>query len=399
MPVLRSSLSIAALVVSTVVGLGQSATPPPGPLGNTSVVDELGTAHITRVVPLPSVLSAEATKAYQRAGTDAASMDPDVVRRRAATQAWQDGAGKQSMAVYPVRITETKMAGVPVHDVEPLPEAIVGPVSGPGIRTQGFINDPLRYSALERQPTAGSQTQPASPPIHTDRVLMCVHGGGFNSDSGSYSESIPIANMTRARVVSVLYRLSPENQYPAALDDAISVYKELLKTYTPNHVIVYGTSAGAILTAEIAARLKQLNLPEPAALGVFSGIGDFAATGDSGALFTLTGFTGSLPTPKPGPRPKTPSEYFGTHDPTDPVLSPNRGDLHGLPPTLFITSSRDFLMSGTADMERAWRRDGVPTQMVLFDGLPHAFWLNLDLPESREAYAVMANFFLAHLGG
>ena len=382
------------LLAGTLSALAQApATPPPGPQTNSSVVDAEGTAHITRVVPLPSVLSPEAMTAYRHAGTDAANMDPDVVRRRAATQAWQNGAGKRSEEVYPVKITESTIAGVLVHLVDPLPDAKAGPANGPG-----STGDPLHYSALGGSASPAAVAAPSA--IHEDRVLLCVHGGGFNSDSGSYSESIPIANLTRTRVVSALYRLSPEHPYPAALDDAVAVYKELLKTYPPQKIVIYGTSAGAILTGEIAARLKQLGLPQPAALGIFSGIGDFAATGDSGALFTLTGFTGPLPLPKSpaeraaAPPPKTPPEYLGTADPRDPVVSPNRGDLHGLPPTLFITSSRDFLASGTTDMERAWLRDGVPSELVCFDGLPHAFWLNVDLPESREAFATMARFFL-----
>ena len=79
----------------------------------------------------------------------------------------------------------------------------------------------------------------------------------------------------------MLYRLAPENPFPAAVDDSVAVYKELLKTYKPEHIVIYGTSAGAILTAEVAVKLKQLGLPLPAALGIFSGMGDFARNGDS----------------------------------------------------------------------------------------------------------------------
>jgi monoterpene epsilon-lactone hydrolase len=371
------------------------ATPPPGPLTDTAVIDADGTAHITRVVPLPSILSPQQRTKLSKPGTDAASMDPDVFRRRAATQAWQDGAGKQAQKVYPVTITETKVAGIPVHLIDPLPSTIPGPVSGPGAGDA----DPLHYSAMPvNAASASAAKHPGTPEtLHPDRVLMCVHGGGFDSDSGSYSEAIPIADLTRTRVVSVLYRLSPENAFPAALDDAIAVYKDLLKTYKPQNIAVYGTSAGAILTGEIAARIKQLGLPEPAALGVFSGFGDYTATGDSGALFTLFGFNGPLSAPKPG-APQALSTYVGSTSRRDPVLSPNLGDLHGLPPTLFLTSSRDLLLSGTADMERSWARDGVPTQMIVFDGLSHAFWLDVDMPESREAYATMARFFLQTMG-
>lgn len=393
----RIACVIAPLLVCATTATAQTAPTalPAGPQTDTSVVSADGTAHITRVVPLPTVLSPEARAAFSKPGTDAATMEPDVFKRRAATQSWQEGAGKQSAAVYPVRITEgQKIAGVPVRIVDPLPEAQTGPVSGAGARF-----DRLRYSVItqEAQKSAADSTGHAPEPVHTDRVLMCVHGGGFDSDSGSLTESVPIANLTRTRVVSVLYRLSPEHPYPAALDDAVAVYKELLKTYKPNRIAVFGTSAGAILTGEIAARLKQLQLPEPGALGIFSGLGDFTDTADSGALFTLTGFTGPLAPPKPGPQKVLPY-YVGTADPHNPVLAPNGGDLHGLPPTLFITSSRDLLLSTTADMERAWRRDGVPTQMVMFDGLPHAFWTNVNLPESREAYAAMAQFFEQQLG-
>ncbi len=108
----------------------------------------------------------------------------------------------------------------------------------------------------------------------------------------------------------MLYRLSPESPYPAAVDDSIAVYRELLKTYKPDHMVIYGTSAGAILTAEVAARIKQLGLPMPAALGIFSGMGDFARDGDSLAIYALFGLSGHLDPPSPGPHDP---EYVAQH--------------------------------------------------------------------------------------
>jgi acetyl esterase/lipase len=81
------------------------------------------------------------------------------------------------------------------------------------------------------------------------------------------------------------------------------------------------------------------------------------------------------------------------------VLSPIYSDLHGLPPTLFITSGRDLLLSGTTVLHRAYLRAGVDAQLVVFDALPHAFWNNPELPESKEADAMMAKFFAEHLRG
>ena len=197
-------------------------------------------------------------------------------------------------------------------------------------------------------------------------------------------------------MIAVLYRLAPEHPFPAGLDDAVAVYKELLKTYQPGNIGIYGTSAGAILTAEVTAKLKQLHLPLPGATGVFSGLGDFSRLGDSAAIYALNGFSGHLDPPKPGGREL--EYYTGATDPKDPVLSPLYADLSGFPPTLFITSGRDLLLSGTTILHRAYLRAGVDAELVVFEALPHAFWNNPALPESKEADQIMARFLDKHLG-
>jgi acetyl esterase/lipase len=323
-----------------------------GPQTNSSVLDAQGTAHITRVVPVPTDISAEAQAMLR---TPAKDETRTLAERRSHTDEWQTHAGEASRAVYPVKIESITIAGVPVRNILP------------------------------------TDTRP----MHPDRVLINVHGGGFNSDSGSFTESIPIANLTHTRVVAVLYRLAPEHKFPAAVDDTIAVYRELLKTYKPSHIGLYGTSAGAILTAEVTVRLKQLGLPLPGVLGIFSGQGDFSQDGDTQALYSLGGLTGALPLPSKAPQN---SEYFGTTNPKDPVLSPIYADLHGMPPTLFITSGRDMLLSGTTVLHRAFLRNGADARLVVFEGLPHAFWNDVSLPESREAYGLMADFFTRQMG-
>jgi acetyl esterase/lipase len=232
------------------------------------------------------------------------------------------------------------------------------------------------------------------PPSNQDRLLINLHGGGFNSDSGSYTESIPIACYTKMKVVAVLYRLAPEYPFPAAVDDSVAVYKDELKHYQPEHLVIYGTSAGAILTAEVAVKLKQLGLPEPAALGIFSGMGDFARAGDSQAMYALRGLAGHLDPPEPGAHDPF---YAASTDAKDPVLSPIYADLHGMPPALFVTSGRDLLLSGTANLHRAYLRAGVNARLIVFDALSHAFWYDPRLPEAIEANHMMANFFVREL--
>jgi monoterpene epsilon-lactone hydrolase len=92
------------------------------------------------------------------------------------------------------------------------------------------------------------------------------------------------------------------------------------------------------------------------------------------------------------------TEYNGSTDAKDPVLSPLYSDLKGFPPTLFVTSTRDIELSSTVILHRAFLRAGVEAQLIVVEALSHAFWNNPELPESKEAVQLMAAFFDSHLG-
>jgi epsilon-lactone hydrolase len=312
-----------------------------------------GTVKVTRVVPVPSTISAEAQSMLSKMKPPAQSHQT-LQEHRADTDKWQTEMGEKSLKLYPVKLTTDIIAGVPVRIVTPSTTA----------------------------------------PEKASRVLINLHGGGFRVDAGSLSETIPIANLTGTKVISVLYRLTPENKFPAAVDDVVAVYKELLKTHTPTEMGIYGTSAGAFLTGEVAAELRKLNLPLPGALGIFAGGGDIGQPGDSEALFDLGGLTEPI---DPSDLTKLDDEYIGSTNPKDPVLSPLYSELSNFPATLLVTSTRDPELSATAILHRAFLRAGVEAQLVVFEALPHAFWHNPDLPESKEADQLMATFFDRHL--
>ncbi len=347
-------LALAALPLAAFGAPDQQGKGTAVPETDTNYVDAQGTAHITRVMPVPTTLSPQAQKWLAAHIDSGPPMTGEVSRARAV--AWQEHLDKAMQPMYPTKITLGTIAGVPVKIITP----------------------------------------PTIPADKRDRVLINVHGGGFVADWGSSAETIPIASLTQTKVVSVLYGLAPEHPFPYAIDQTIAVYKELLKTYKPENMALFGTSAGAILTGEIAVKMKQLGLPLPAALGIFSGYGDFTRYTDSDALFTLYGFSGKMQPPaERGPRD---AAYVGSADRHNPVLSPVFADLHGLPPTLFITSTRDMLLSGTTILDRAFLRAGDKTQLVVFEALPHAFWNEWYLPESQEAHRLMAKFFDEHVG-
>ena len=341
-------LSFAVAVVTILLPTLRAAQNAPFPDSNTCTVDKDGTAHVTRVVPVPKTVSPEAQKFLSRPGPS--GPEPSLAERRARTDEFRQGRSAEARKLFPVNIEEKASGGVRCDLITPT----------------------------------------EIPAENRDRVLINVHGGGFNSDSGSLVEGVPIAYLTKTRVISVYYRLAPENPYPAAVDDTEAVYRDVLAKYKPNRVGLFGTSAGAILTAEAAARFKKDGLPLPAALGIFSGTGDLSLRADSEALFTIWGWPGHLDPPTGHPHL---NDYVGKSDPKDPVLSPLYSDLHGLPPALFVTSTRDLLLSGTTILHRAFLRAGVDAQLVVFEALPHAFWYDYHLPETKEALDLMAKFF------
>jgi monoterpene epsilon-lactone hydrolase len=304
---------------------------------------------------MPTTISPEAQKwlaslPYKQSGPES------LAARRARTDVWRKQDSAEARKLYPVNIEESAIAGVRTDLITPL----------------------------------------IMPEAHRNRVLVNLHGGGFNSDSGSLIEGIPISNLAKIKVVSVYYRLAPENPFPAAVDDVVAVYKELLKSYKPSNIGIYGTSAGAILTCEVAVRLRQLNQPLPGALGIFSVLTDYSRPSDSRQMFTLDGLPGAL-----APRdPNQPEEdpYAGRTDRKDPVLSPWFADLRGMPPSLLVTSTRDLLLSDTTLFHRALLRNDVDARLVVFEALPHAFWYHFQLPETKEALELMAQFFDKKLG-
>jgi len=302
--------------------------------------------------PPPETLSAEARAhlaAMAAAGPPPMMSMEQIVQIRFFTDQIQLALGAEQQKAHPVTITDDVIAGVPVRRIT---------------RASGEID--------------------------RSRVLMNLHGGGFATDAGSLTENIPIAALSGVEVVAVLYRLSPEHPYPAAVDDALAVYKALLADHDAAHIGVYGTSAGAVIGPQLMMRLKAEGLPMPGVLGVFSGEPDLVGTADSLKIFAGP-IEGQLLI-------EAKLAYVADADPSDPLLSPIFGDLSFFPPTLLVSSGRDVLLSGTANLSRKLGDEGVITELIVYDALPHAFWANILAPESEDAFRRMTTFMLKHLG-
>lgn len=230
------------------------------------------------------------------------------------------------------------------------------------------------------------------------RVLINLHGGGFSGcwPGCAELESMPVSAMMQVKVVSVDYREGPQYKFPAASEDVASVYRELLKTYEPKNIGIYGCSAGGMLTAMSLAWFQTHGLPTPGAVGIYcASAGSFG--GDASYIAFPLG-EGRMPALHPPSHSQL--GYFSNVDPRDPLVSPINSPeiLAKFPPTLLITGTRDFALSGTLFTDTQLVKQGVDVELHVWDGLFHGFFYNVDVPESRDALNVMIKFFDRHLG-
>lgn len=232
--------------------------------------------------------------------------------------------------------------------------------------------------------------------VNGHRILINLHGGAFmiGWPLVSQIESIPIAATGKIKVISVNYGQYPEARYPQASKDVVAVYRELLKSYKPSQIGIYGCSAGGMLTSEVVAWLQKQALPLPAAIALLSSPIDPNFVGDSAYIAPNLG--SYLRAPMHG---RFDFPYFEGMDMDDPLVSPSAHPemLSKFPPTFLATGTRASDMSSTARSHLNLLKAGVNSQLVIWDGLDHCFMYNPDMPESREAYALIARFFVREL--
>lgn len=216
-----------------------------------------------------------------------------------------------------------------------------------------------------------------------------IHGGGFTAGGG---EMCQVLTRLRAmehgvEVWSVDYRLAPQHQYPAALDDCMAAWREVLKHVPARHVVLAGSSAGGNLAAALLLRARAEGLAIPAALLLLTPGLDMTGTGDTRQTnkyhdVNLWGGGGGGP-----------SAYVGTADPKHPFVSPLFGDFTGgwWPPTLLSSGTRDLLLSDTVRMHRALRRAGVAAELHVTEAGPHGGFMGT-APEDRELMGEVRRF-------
>ncbi len=235
------------------------------------------------------------------------------------------------------------------------------------------------------------------PVANRERVLLHLHGGGyvFSPGESGTREAIMMAAYAGYRIVSVDYRMPPDAPYPAAMDDAMAVYREVIKTTDPKRVGIFGTSTGGGMVLALALRIKDEHLPLPAAMAPGTPWADLAEIGDT--YFTHE-FADNVLVSWKGWLGRAALLYANGRDLKDPQLSPIYGDFHGLPPAILTSGTRDLFLSNTVRVHRKLRQAGVEAMLQVFEGQSHAQYYNDPYsPETIDYHTEVARFFDTHL--
>ncbi len=342
----------------------------------------------------------------------ASAADPSAATSATSTGGSIDADGTVNVAGFQLPpslyLSEQSKAALPRKPTDPevlMDQALTAGKAGEMRARIGEYMAPQIKHLSERYPVdlqdttiagvAGVIVKPKSgiPAANRNKVMLELPGGGFVMGAAHGTgmvESIPLAAIDRVEIVSITYRQGPEFKYPAANQDVVAVYRELLKTHKPADIAIFGCSAGGILTAESMAWFQKEGLPIPAAIGIFCASADMRMAGDS--RYYSRPFQGLAPLSRE-------RDYFKDVDLSDPLVSPvvSPETLKRFPPTLLITGTRAQDMSSAVQTHRELVKAGVDAELHLWDGEGHAFFYNMDLPESQEATDVMAKFFARHL--
>jgi len=236
------------------------------------------------------------------------------------------------------------------------------------------------------------------PPENRNRLLVHVHGGGYvyNPGEAGTGEAVLMAGYGGFKVISIDYRMPPDFPYPAAMDDAMAVWREAVKMQDPRNMAIFGTSTGGGMTLAMILRAKQENLPLPAAIAPGTPWSDLTETGDT---YKTNEWLDNVLVSYNGYLVRAAKLYANGHDLKDPQLSPIYGDFHGFPPAILTSGTRDLFLSLTVLTHRKLRRAGVEAELQVYEGMSHAQY-NFDAfaPETREVFTEVAQFFDRHLG-
>lgn len=290
------------------------------------------------------------------------------------------------------------------------------PATGWSIKSLRDLSDPATVPYRPSAPSAGAQAvasptlqpqdplaipgewiAPTSPRLlqTSRRIVLYLHGGGyfFCSPRTHRAVTCALARRAFARVCVPDYRLAPEHPAPAALEDALRVWRALRAAGEPaNQIVVAGDSAGGGLALAFLQALRDADEPLPAAAVLFSPWTDLALTGE-----TLVSHAGTDVLMEGQSLREAAALVLGDLDARDPRISPLYGDFRGLPPLLIHASDTEMLLDDARRVADLAQQAGVDVTLTLTPRVPHAWHMFAPvLPEGRRALEQAGRFIKRH---
>lgn len=237
----------------------------------------------------------------------------------------------------------------------------------------------------------------SAPSGGSGKVVIYLHGGGYVVGSAQGYRGLA-GELSRAAKMDALvldYRLAPEHPFPAAVDDAVAAFRALLAGgMKPEDITFAGDSAGGGLALATMIRLRDQGHALPAAAMLISPWAD--ATCTAASLDTKAADDPSLT--KHGIE-ACAQRYLGDADPAQPLASPAKADLAGLPPLLVQVGSIEILLDDSTAIALNAADAGTSVRLEVHPGLPHVFHaFHFMLPQAKAALDEAGRFLSTHAG-
>jgi acetyl esterase/lipase len=250
---------------------------------------------------------------------------------------------------------------------------------------------------VERVDEAGVRGEWIEPHDAVPGAIFYIHGGGYVACSARTHRPLTsaLARLTRRPVLSVDYRLAPENRFPAAFDDTLAAYLWMIDQIggDTSELAVGGDSAGGGLALALLVAARDQSIPLPACAFLFSPWTDMAGSqevdhpnAERCAMFAVSNFD------------EFARAYLGDASPLDPRASPLAADLTGLPPLLLQVGALELPLEDSTQLHSRIAAAGGVSELQVWPNVFHG-WQMMDglLPEAAAALKETAKFIEANL--
>ena len=233
--------------------------------------------------------------------------------------------------------------------------------------------------------------------VDNGKILVYVHGGGYTilGANSTLNNSVPVANATGLRIISVDYSLAPSSKWDEITSEVVTVIKTLKdQGISIENIAMYGDSAGGGLVASSVLKMRDEGIGVPSAIALWSPWTDVSGAGDTySTLKNADPFVPDSMLKNMG------EAYSNISNHKNPYVSPVYGNFSkGFPPTLIQVGTKEILLSDSVRLYQSLDQANIPVKLDVYEGMPHVFQTTLyKTPESSLAILKTSEFLTEYL--